>query len=282
MKAFISVDLEGMPYVVIPGHLNLKGTLYDEARNIATKVTMAVADELNRNGFESVTVADSHGPMVNVFVDDLPEYVEMIRGFPRPLSMVAGVEACDVALFLGYHAKFGTARSTFDHTYSGASIRSVEVNGVETSEFLLNGYVAGELKVPIALVAGEAQLLKDDVKPNAPWIETVALKQSLSRLSAKSPSMKRIETELRNAVKKATVNFKKGKTKLLRTKKPVKIELTFLQSQFADAAELLPTVERVDGLKVEYSANNMVEAYETFELLVLAANGMTALLEGLR
>lgn len=73
MKAFISVDLEGMPHVVIPGHLSLKGTLYDEARKIATKVTMAVADELNKNGFESVTVADSHGPMVNIFVDDLPE-----------------------------------------------------------------------------------------------------------------------------------------------------------------------------------------------------------------
>jgi D-amino peptidase len=271
-----------MPHIVIPGHLSLKGTLYDEARKIATKVTMAVADELNENGFESVTVADSHGPMVNVFIDDLPEYIEIIRGFPRPLSMVAGVEACDVALFLGYHAKFGTARSTFDHTYSGASIRSVEVNGVEASEFLLNSYVAGELKVPVALVAGEAQLLEDDVKPYAPWIETVVLKQSLSRLSAKSPSMKRIETDLRSAVRKATVNFKKGKTGLLKIKKPVKIELTFLQSQFADVAELLPAVERVDGLKVEYSANSMVEAYETFELLVLAASGMTALLEGLR
>ncbi|HYB68711.1 MAG TPA: M55 family metallopeptidase [Candidatus Acidoferrales bacterium] len=282
MKAFISVDLEGMPHIVIPGHLRLKGTLYDEARKIATEVTMAVADELNKNGFESVTVADSHGPMVNIFIDDLPEYVEIIRGFPRPLSMVAGVEACDVALFLGYHAKFGTARSTFDHTYSGASIRSVEVNGVEASEFLLNGYVAGELKVPVALVAGEAQLLEDDVKPNGPWIETVVLKQSLSRLSAKSPSMKKIETELRNAVRKATVNFKKGKTGLLRINKPVKVELTFLQSQFADVAELLPMVERVDGLKVKYSANSMVEAYKTFELLVLAASGITALLEGLR
>ena len=54
------------------------------------------------------------------------------------------------------------------------------------------------------------------------------------------------------------------------------------RAEFADVAELLPAVERVDGLKVEYFANSMVEAYETFELLVLAASGMTALLEGLR
>lgn len=37
MKAFISVDLEGMPYIVIPGHLNLKGPLYDEARKLPPK-----------------------------------------------------------------------------------------------------------------------------------------------------------------------------------------------------------------------------------------------------
>jgi len=282
MKAFISVDLEGMPYIVIPGHTNLKGTLYEEARKIATKVTLIVAEELNRNGFERVLIADSHGPMVNILVEDLPEYVEIIRGFPRPLSMVAGVEDCDVALFLGYHAKFGTAKSTFDHTYSGGSINKVEVNGITASEFLLNAYVAGESKVPVIMVAGEAQLLKDDVEQYAPWAETVALKSSLSRVSAKSPSMIKIEKDLRAAVKKATANHKRGKTKPLLPKRPVKMRVTFLASHFADAAALLPSVNRTDGLRTEYTAANMVDAYKTFELLILAAAGVSALLESLR
>jgi D-amino peptidase len=125
MKAFISVDLEGMPHIVIPGHLSLKGTLYNEARAIATKITRIVAEELHKNGFDEILIADSHGPMVNLLVDDLPEYVEVIRGFPRPLSMVAGVKGCDVAVFLGYHAKFGTVKSTFDHTYSGTEVENI-------------------------------------------------------------------------------------------------------------------------------------------------------------
>lgn len=282
MKAFVSVDLEGMPYVVIPGHTNLKGVLYSEARGIATRITLTVVDELNKNGFEKVVVADSHGHMVNLLVDDLPECMEIVRGFPRPLSMVAGVEECDAAFFLGYHAKFGTARSTFDHTYSGASINKVEVNGVEASEFLLNGYVAGEFKVPIVLVAGEAQLLKDDVERYAPWTETVALKHSLSRLSARSASMPIIEKELRASVGKAVSNLKRKKTKLLVAKKPVKVGVTFQSSSFADVAALLPSVIRVDGLKVEYVAGSMIDAYRTLELLVFAASGMSALIETLR
>ncbi|MDI6690504.1 MAG: M55 family metallopeptidase, partial [Candidatus Bathyarchaeota archaeon] len=101
MKAFISVDMEGMPYIVIPGHLSLKGTLYSEARKIATKITLTVAEELNKSGFEEIVVADSHGPMVNLLVEGFTEYVEIVRGFPRPVSMVAGVDGCDIALFLG-------------------------------------------------------------------------------------------------------------------------------------------------------------------------------------
>jgi D-amino peptidase len=282
MKAFISVDLEGMPYIVIPGHLNLKGPLYEEARRIATKITLITADELNKNGYEKVTIADSHGPMVNIIVDELPEYVEIVRGFPRPLSMVSGVEGCKTAMFLGYHAKFGTAKSTFDHTYSSASISRVEVNGVAASEFLLNAYVAGELGVPIALVAGEAQLLQDDVKKNAPWAQTVALKSSLSRLSAKSASMVSIEKELREAVKRAAVAQRKGRIELLTAKKPVKMGINFLASQYADAAELLPYIKRIDGLRIEYTTKNMAEAYKTLELLTLASSGIQGLMESLR
>ncbi|MDH7478039.1 MAG: M55 family metallopeptidase [Candidatus Bathyarchaeota archaeon] len=282
MKAFISVDMEGMPYIVIPGHLGLKGTLYSEARKIATKVTLTVAEELNKNGVEEIVVADSHGPMVNLLVEDLPEYVEIVRGFPRPVSMVAGVEGCDIALFLGYHAKFGTSKSTFDHTYSGGSINKVKVNGVEVSEFLLNAYAAGDYKVPVVLVAGEAQLLKDDVKKYAPWAETVALKHSFGRLSARSFGLARIEKELKEATKRAVANFKQKTVKPLTAKKPVKMEITFLTTHFADAAELLPIIKRVDGLNVEYATNSMIEAYKIFEFLVIAASGISALLQNVQ
>jgi D-amino peptidase len=154
------------------------------------------------------------------------------------------------------------------------------VNGIVTSEFLLNAYVAGELKVPVVLVAGEAQLLQDDVKQYAPWAENVVLKHSLSRVSARSSSMVKIEKELRKAVRKAVRS--KDDAKLLLAEKPVKMRITFLASHFADVAELLPIVKRIDGLNVEYTARNMIQAYNTFEHLVLAASGMSAHLESLR
>lgn len=38
MRAFISLDLEGLPYVVSREHLFVKGALYSEARKIATRI----------------------------------------------------------------------------------------------------------------------------------------------------------------------------------------------------------------------------------------------------
>ncbi|WP_455142700.1 M55 family metallopeptidase [Candidatus Hodarchaeum mangrovi] len=279
MKAFISVDLEGMPFVVIPGHLSLKGVMYNETRKIATRITLTVIDELNKAGFNEIVVADSHGPMVNLHIDELPEYVDIIRGFPRPTAMIAGIEGCDVALFLGYHAKFGTSHSTFDHTYSGATIRRLEMNGIELSEFLLNSFAAGDYNVPTILVAGDAKLLSDDIKKFTPWVETVTLKQSITRLSARSSSMVKIESNLREAVKKSVHNFNEKQIKPLKMNSPINTVISFLASHFADVAEMLPLIERTDGLTVNYNANNVIDSYKIFEFLVLAASGLTRIME---
>jgi len=281
MKAFISVDLEGMPYVVILGQLNIKGSLYEEARKIATDITLIVAEELHKNGFEKIIIADSHGPMVNLLIDDLPEYVEIVRGSLRPTSMVAGSEGCDVALFLGYHSKFGTVNSTFDHTYSGGSVHKLEINGVEVSEYLLNSYTVGDLGIPVIFMAGDKQLIEDDVKTLTPWVESVALNESISRLSAKSPSMKVIEKDLRSTVNKAVINVTENKVKPLVTSKPIKVKLTSRDTQQTDAIAYLPFITRFDALTVEFTSSDMVEAYKTFQAIMFVSAGVTNMMRSL-
>jgi len=43
--------------------------------------------------------------------------------------MVVGVEDSDAAFFLGYYARAGVSRSTFDHTYGGV-ITGITINGL--------------------------------------------------------------------------------------------------------------------------------------------------------
>lgn len=71
MKAFIAVDLEGIPYIVIRGHLTLKGALYDEARKIA-------GQEKTIPSYELID-----------FYDEVNQIRAMARTIAYPCSIVA-------------------------------------------------------------------------------------------------------------------------------------------------------------------------------------------------
>jgi len=277
MRAFISLDLEGLPHIVSREHLFVKGALYTEARKIATEVVRVVAEELHELGVDEVVIADSHGPMVNILVEETPDYVKLVRGFPRPLSMVAGAKGSDFAIFLGYHAKAGTGRATFDHTYSGSAVDRLEINGVEVSETLLNAYLLGEWEIPVAMVAGDKALIEADVKTHLPWAVGIPLKESFGRYSAMSPGMEGIKTLLREGTVEAFKRFERNELKLLATGRPVEVKLRFLNGAYAEVAELLPFVERLDGKTVRFEAESVEEAYQTFEVLVLASAGVNSI-----
>ena len=91
-----------------------------------------------------------------------------------------------------------------------------------------------------------------------------------------------IEKELRKAVQIAVKNFKDKKMKPLIAEKEVKVGITFRTSLMADTAELLPLVKRIDGLKIEYTAKDMIDAYNIFQLLVAAASGTNAMMQWLQ
>ena len=279
MKAFISIDIEGIPYIVSRHHTSLNGELYSEARQIMTDCLVVVLDSLFKLGFESAVVADSHGPMVNILPERLPDHVALVRGYPRAMSMVAGAKGSDAAFFLGYHAKPGTPNANFDHVMSSLTLRSVRVNGEDCSEFLLNAGLLGELGIPVAMVAGDKALLEDDVKRSAPWAARAALKESLGRYSSISLSPTQIAEILRNACKEAVESINNKKTRLLRFESPLNLEIQFTSTAYAEIAAHLPNSVRSNGTTVSYKASSMSEAYLVIELLTMAANGVRSQVE---
>ncbi|MFX0050408.1 MAG: M55 family metallopeptidase [Candidatus Hodarchaeota archaeon] len=105
----------------------------------------------------------------------------------------------------------------------------------------------------------------------------MALKHSLTRGVAKSSNLVKIEKDLREVAGSMAINYKNQKVKPLKTEQPVKMNITFLSSYFADTAELLPMINRIDGLTVDNSAENMIEACKIFELLVIATLGISGI-----
>ena len=103
---------------------------------------------------EVITVCDSHSMGTNIYWSELPEYAELIRGFPRRYYMMEGLdESYDGVVFAGYHAGAGR-RGNMDHTYSASLIHRISVNGREVNEMEINSLLAGEFGVPVIMAAG--------------------------------------------------------------------------------------------------------------------------------
>lgn len=268
-KVFISVDAEGMPYVPYRKMLSPGDPLYNELRDIMTRVTRVTVDALHDMEVEHVIVADSHGSMVNLRPLEMPGYVELIRGFPRSLMMVTGANEADAGIFLGYHSSPGVG-GVLSHTYAGRIVQRVTVNGYsDVTEYYLNLLALGEMGVPLIMVAGDSAL-EPCVKKHTPWAAFLALKKHVSTLADRSIGWPQVEYRLKKAVEKAIEIYEEGKAEPVKPENP-EILLELKRPWHADIAELYPCVERIDGVRVKLTCDNYLDNLKLMEGIIIAA-----------
>jgi len=261
---FVSVDAEGLPFPAMPWFMP-GWRLFGEMRQVMTRLVRVVASRLQEHGYR-VVVADSHGLMVNVDPLDLPGDTELVRGFPRLLSMVAGARGARYAVLLGYHAAAGEA-SAFSHTYSGSVVARVTLNGAAASEYLLNAYLLGEWGVPVALVAG-AEELRGEVEAHTPWAVFVPLTRSLGYAATVSKSLAWAEEALVKAVDEAESRAGQGALQPLRLRGGAEVCVEFHSPAYAEAASLVPGSRRAGPRRLCYRSDSMEEAYRAMEAMV--------------
>lgn len=282
MKAYISVDLEGLPGIVSGTMLNPWSSQFSRASKIATKLTNIVVDELSKHGFEEICVADSHGLMTNIDYLELDDRACIIQGYPRAFSMVSGLSKDFTAVFfIGYHAAAGTPHGVLEHTFSGRAFAEIRVNGIRVSEFLVNSLYAGELGVPVVLLAGDEHLRKD-VEIYTPWVTFIPLKRGISRYAATYPSLKNVEELLRSGIREACKRVSNGEVKAFALNKPYRAELVFRESLVADLLENWDIMERLDAYTVRFTANSAKELLNLVEISALVAYAIDSFKAGLR
>ena len=84
--------MEGISGVVQPAQLAPGGFEYSSAREWMTGEVNAAIAGIRDAGAAEIVVCDSHGNGQNVLIDKLPEDVRIVRGFPRPLEMMQGID----------------------------------------------------------------------------------------------------------------------------------------------------------------------------------------------
>jgi D-amino peptidase len=269
MKVFISVDMEGISGITDGTMTSRDQPDYEKGRALMVKDVNACIEGVLVAGPAEITVCDGHGGMNNINPEDLNPAATLVRGSPKPQSQTAGLDSSyDACIFVGYHSRKGTLRGVLSHTYSGASIESLHINGVEAGETAMNAGIAGHHGVPLIMVTGD-QAVAAEAKSLSPDIETAVVKTAIGRRAAECLHPEKARQLIRDTATKAVKKHRRVKP--ITYAAPVTYTIRFTDATRADAASFIPGARRLDGKTIELTALDYITAYHGFIAAVLCA-----------
>ena len=272
MKVFISVDMEGISGIVDGTMTSRSQQDYGQGRALMVADVNAAIEGVLANGPAEITVCEGHGSMTNMLPEELNGDAILVRGGNKPLSQMSGIDSSyDAALFVGYHSKKGTLKGTLSHTYSGRVIESLTVNGQEIGETGMNGAIAGYYGVPLVFVAGDLAVC-NEAKELIPGIEVAVVKEAVSRVSAKCLPPSKARALITENVTKALHRI--DEIEPFTFKPPIEVFVRFTNANYADAAEFMPSSERVDGKTIRIVTDDYLKAFGGFITAVYCAQAV--------
>jgi len=262
--------MEGITGVVQPAQLGPDGFEYQRAREWMTAEVNAAIAAIRESGPADVVVCDSHGNGQSVLIEKLPDDVQLVRGFPRPLEMMQGLDdSFAAAMFIGYHGSEWTAGAVRSHTISSARLLGVKLNGTEVSEGIYNAALAGQFGVPIAFVSGD-RLAVQQLQKVVPAAEGAVVKEPFGYHSAMSVTPARGQALIRDGVKRAMAKL--GSLRPYRVTTPIDLEVGFKLTIDAERASFVPGLSRADAHTVKGSFRDMVEITKLLQVLTSLEN----------
>jgi D-amino peptidase len=268
-KVFISVDMEGISGVVDPAQLGPDGFEYQRAREWMTGEVNAAIAGIRASGPADIVICDSHGNGQSLLIDKVGDDVRIVRGFPRPLEMMQGLDdSFAAAIFIGYHASEWTADAVRGHTISSARLLGVKLNGNEVSEGIYNAALAGHFNVPIAFVSGD-RLAVTQIQKAVPGVEGVIVKEPYGYHSAQTVTPARGQSMIREGVARAM--GKLGSLQPYRVTTPIALEVGFKLTIDAERAAFVPGLSRADAHVVKGTFRDMPEITRLLQVLTSLA-----------
>ena len=267
VKVFISVDMEGIGGVVTDQQLGPTGFEYARAREWMTAEALAAIAGAREAGATQFVVADAHGNMQNLLIERFPADVTIIRGSPRPLSMMEGIDSTfSAAMFIGYHSATSNTQGVRAHTISSATFASIRLNEQPMAESGINAAIAGSVGVPVVMVSGDDAAVGEVERLTAATggIEGAVVKRPISFHAAAVMTPEASQALIRAKAKAAISRLSTFRP--LQVRGPFRLELTYKNYMPAEMMAYMPGVERVDAHTVRFTAQSIrdVSRFITF------------------
>ena len=258
MKVFISIDLEGITGICAEEETEPGGPAYSAACAAMRADLDAALEGCFSAGATSVVVCDAHAAGHNLRVTGLPDHVALVGSSPWSLDMMSGLdESFDAALFVGYHARAGTAAAVLEHTLF-YKVFAITMAGMEIGEFGLNAMLAGHFGVPCAFVSGDDKAVAE-ARALVPDIGAATVKTSLGRTCTEALPPAATARLIREAVQTALV----AKLPAPLTWAGAPLQAMLARTHHCDAATTQCGTRRLDGRTIEIAGEAYLEVFRT-------------------
>lgn len=266
LKIYISTDMEGVVGAVTGEQLGPSGFEYQRFREFMTREVIAAIEAAREAGATDILVSDSHGNGQNLLIERLPQDVQIVRSWPRPLMMMQGIDSTfDAVIFLGYHASTSNPQGVRAHTMSSATLADVRVNSVPMSEAAFNAAIAGHFGVPVIMISGDDAAVQEAQQVIGP-IEGAVVKWNYSFHAARSLTPAAAYELIREKVIRAIRRI--AEFKPYRPTTPLTLDVRFKNYRPAELLAYLPIVERTDSHSIRYVGKDMIELSKFMEFML--------------
>ncbi len=268
-KVFISVDMEGI-WGVVHAQQTVPGPDYAAARKWMAEDLNAVIEGLLKAGVLDIVVNDAHGSGRNLVPDSINPRASLVTGSPKPLTMMQGIDSSfDACIFVGYHARAGSAPAILDHTISGGTIHAIRVNGKELPELGINAAIAGYYKVPVIMISGDQEACSQAKAILGADVVTAMVKEATGRQAARLLPAEEARNRLREAAYDAIQ--KRDKIPPFRLDPPFTFEVDFMNSAQSEMPMMLPQVKRANARSVTFTSSDYLEGFRLMRAIIALA-----------
>jgi len=257
MKIYISADIEGITGITHWDETEKSKSDYQKFAKQMTNEVKAACEGAIKAGAKEIWIKDAHDTGRNINADELPQSIRLVRGWSEhPYLMVQELdESFDAILMIGYHSFGSSSSNPLSHTLSSSTLNYIKLNGEYASEFLIHGYAAATMGVPVVFISGDEGICQEANKINKN-IKTVAVNKGVGN-SVISIHPKRAVEKIKEGVELIL----KGDIDKCRIELPkyFKVELSYKKHVKAFKASFYPGMKQISSTSLVFETDNYFE-----------------------
>ncbi len=267
MRVHIISDMEGVAGIVKWEQVVGGEPMYEEGRRLYTGEINAAVRGAKAAGATEIVVMDCHGAgkgwnFNSLIPEELDPDCEFVvqdewTGYTAFLE-----EGCDAALFVGMHARAGSATGVLNHTVSGQQWQNLWFNGALVGETGINAALCGQWRCPVLLVTGDRAVCREGKELLGDGLTTVEVKEGLGQFSARQLPAKRARELIEQGARQALSDLEAVKP--YDPGRPSEIKVEFKTPDAAHKFGRKHGVEQLDERTIVSRADDWWSAWSRF------------------